>query len=119
MSPKTADNQTVLAQVSWGYHDTIGCYLTLDGEALAILRASPPPPDLPNAPTDAFKRCFEHHKFGENPVDVAKTADRQTVLARLSWGYHDAIGCYLTLDDTALNNSPRCHPTLSDTGPDC
>ena len=46
-------------------------------------------------------RCFASHKFGAEPVDVAKTADRQTVLAQLSWGYHDAIGCYLTLDEAA------------------
>ncbi|MCY3635773.1 MAG: hypothetical protein OXH23_09230 [bacterium] len=51
---------------------------------------------------DVAQRCFEHHKFGAQPVDVAKSADRQTVLARLSWGYHDAIGCYLTLDDSSL-----------------
>ena len=99
---KSADGQTVLAQVSWGYHDAIGCYLTLDGEALAALQAAPAPQSLPDTATDASKRCFEHHKFGERPVDVAKSADRQTVLARLSWGYHEAIGCYLTLDDEAL-----------------
>ena len=99
---KTADGQTVLAQTSWNWHDTIGCYLTLDDDALAALRAAPPPQDLPAAPTDASRRCFEHHKFGENPVDVAKTADGQTVLARLSWGYHSTFGCYLVLDDTAL-----------------
>ena len=99
---KTADGQTVLAQVRWGYHDSIGCYLTLDDSALAALRAAPAPQTLPDAETEASKRCFEHHQFGQRPVDVAKTADRQTVLARLSWGYHDSIGCYLVLDDTAL-----------------
>lgn len=100
---KTIDGETVLAQVSWGYHDVIGCYLTLDDEALAVLRAAPPPRELPGDPTDDSKRCFTHHKFGESPVDVAKTADRGTVLARLSWGFHDSIGCYLVLDDTALS----------------
>ncbi len=99
---KTADRQTVLAQVSWGYHDAIGCYLTLDTEALVALQAAPAPQNLPDAETEASKQCFQHHQFGQRPVDVAKSADRQTVLARLSWGYHDAIGCYLTLDDEAL-----------------
>ena len=99
---KTADGQTVLAQVSWGYHNSIGCYLVLDQQALAILRAAPPSKSLPNAPTEASDECFGHHKFGKSPVDVAKTNDGRTVLARLSWGYHDAIGCYLVLDDTAL-----------------
>ena len=99
---KSADRQTVLAQVSWGYHDAIGCYLTLDDEALAALQAAPPPQSLPDTETEASNQCFQHHQFGQRPVDVAKSADRQTVLARLSWGYHDAIGCYLTLDDEAL-----------------
>ena len=100
---KTADGQTVLAQTSWNWHDAIGCYLTLDPQALAVLQAAPPPQNLPSGPTSASKQCFEHHNFGETPVDVAKSADRQTVLARLSWGYHDTIGCYLVLDDTALS----------------
>lgn len=99
---KSADRQTVLAQVSWGYHDAIGCYLTLDDTALAALRSAPAPQSLPDAETEASEQCFEHHKFGQRPVDVAKSADRQTVLARLSWGHHPSIGCYLTLDDTAL-----------------
>ena len=99
---KSADRQTVLAQVSWGYHDAIGCYLTLDDTALAALQAAPAPQSLPDAETEASRQCFEHHKFGQRPVDVAKSADRQTVLARLSWGHHPSIGCYLTLDDTAL-----------------
>ncbi len=99
---KTADGQAVLAQTSWNWHDSIGCYLTLDHEALSVLRAAPVPQDLPSAPTDASRQCFEYHKFGEYPVDVAKTADRETVIARLSWGYHDSIGCYLVLDDAAL-----------------
>ncbi len=100
---KAADGQTVLAQVSWGYHESIGCYLTLDGDAVAALRAAGPPQSLPQGRTDASTRCFEHHRFGAQPVDVAKTADRQTVLARLSWGYHDAIGCYLALDSAAVD----------------
>ena len=35
-----------------------------------------------DAQQDVAQRCFEHHKFGAQPVDVAKTADRQTVLAK-------------------------------------
>ena len=110
---KTTDRQTVLAQVSWGYHDAIGCYLTLDAAALAALRAAPAPQSLPTAETEASRQCFEHHKFGRRPVDVAKSADRQTVLARLSWGHHPSIGCYLTLDDTALTTLR----TAADTAP--
>ena len=114
---KSADRQTVLAQVSWGYHPSIGCYLTLDDTALATLQAAPAPQSLPTAETEASRQCFEHHKFGQRPVDVAKSADRQTVLARLSWGHHPSIGCYLTLDDTALTTlrtaaaSPTTQPT--------
>ena len=99
---KTADGQAVLAQTVWNWHDAIGCYLTLDDDALAVLRAAAIPQGLPSGPTGASQRCFEHHRFGESPVDVAKTADGQTVIARLSWGYHDSIGCYLVLDDEAL-----------------
>ena len=99
---KTADGQTVLAQTSWGYHDSIGCYLSLDNGALATLRAAPPPQSLPDAKTTTSLRCFARHRFGAQPVDVAKTADGQTVLARLNWGYHDSIGCFLVLDNTAL-----------------
>ena len=111
---KTADGQTVIAQVSWGWHDSIGCYLTLDGTALTTLRAAPVPRNLPSAPTDTSMRCFDFHRFGERPVDVAKTADGQTVIARLSWGWHDSIGCYLVLDDTALAalRSAAARPSL-------
>ena len=50
---------------------------------------------------DTAQRCIAVHKFGAQPVDVAKSADRQPVLARLSWGYHETIGCYLALDEAA------------------
>ena len=113
---KTADGQTVLAQTSWGYHDSIGCYLSLDDSALAALRAAPPPQELPSAATQSSQRCFEHHLFGAQPVDVAKTADGQTVLARLSWGHHSTIGCYLVLDDTALATLRAARTTDVDTG---
>ena len=117
---KAADGQTVLAQTSWNWHDAIGCYLTLDDSALAVLRAAPAPQSLPDAETETSMQCFEHHQFGQRPVDVAKTADRQTVLARLSWGFHDTIGCYLVLDDTALatlraHAATTTQPTTDDT----
>ncbi|MCY3634413.1 MAG: fibronectin type III domain-containing protein [bacterium] len=100
---KTADGETVLAQVSWGYHASIGCFLALDGDAVSALRAAGPPQSLPQGQTDASTRCFDHHRFGAEPVDVAKTADGQSVLARLSWGYHASIGCFLALDSAAVN----------------
>ena len=106
---KTAEGDTVIAQVSWGYHDTIGCYLTLDDAALAVLRAAPLPQSLPDARTTTSLRCFAHHRFGAEPVDVAKTDDGRTVLARLSWGYHESIGCFLVLDNTALATLRAVH----------
>ena len=106
---KTADGRTVLAQASWNWHEEIGCYLTLDDQAVAALRAAPPPQSLPDAITEASRECFERHRFGAQPVDVAKTADGRTVLARLSWGYHDAIGCFLVLDNSALATLSAAH----------
>ena len=111
---KTADGQTVLAQVSWGYHNSIGCFLSLDDRALSVLRASPPPPSLPEGITTISQRCFGRHQFGAQPVDVAKTADGQTVLARLSWGHHNSIGCYLVLDDTAIATLRATHTDTTD-----
>ena len=99
---KTADNLTVLAQASWGFHDSIGCYLTLDEEAVTALRAAGPPASLPQGPTEDSRRCFEHHRFGAEPVDVAKSTNGQTVLARLSWGFTDTIGCFLALNPAAV-----------------
>ena len=98
---KTADRETVLAQLSWGYHESIGCYLTLDEAALGVLQAAPAPLGFPAADPAVSQQCFEAHKFGAQPVDVAKSADRQTVLAQVRWGFHQSIGCYLTLDTTA------------------
>ena len=100
---KSADGQTVLAQLSWGFHDSVGCYLTLDEAALGVLRAAPVPESFPAGNAQTVQRCFEAHEFGASPVDVAKTADGQTVLAQVRWGYHNSIGCYLTLDETAVN----------------
>ncbi|WP_419845608.1 hypothetical protein [Candidatus Poriferisocius sp.] len=39
---KSADGSEVLAQVRWGYHDSIGCYLVLDDEAVWELRGGLP-----------------------------------------------------------------------------
>ncbi|WP_419847194.1 hypothetical protein [Candidatus Poriferisocius sp.] len=99
---KSADRQTVLAQVRWGFHETIGCYLTLDPAALQTLRAAPAPLGFPAGDPSAARQCSAVHKFGAQPVDVAKSADRQTVLAQVRWGFHETIGCYLTLDPAAI-----------------
>ena len=98
---KTANRETVLAQLSWGFHESIGCFLTLDEAALGVLQAAPAPASFPAADPVASQQCFDVHKFGAQPVDVAKSADRQTVLAQVRWGFHQSIGCYLTLDTTA------------------
>ena len=98
---KSADRQTVLAQLSWGFHESIGCYLTLDEAALQTLRAAPAPLGFPAGDPDAAQQCSAVHKFGAQPVDVAKSADRQTVLAQVRWGFHESIGCYLALDEAA------------------
>ena len=98
---KTANRETVLAQLSWGFHESIGCYLTLDEAALGVLQAAPAPVSFPAADPAVSQQCFDVHKFGAQPVDVAKSADRQTVLAQVRWGFHQSIGCYLTLDTTA------------------
>ena len=114
---KTADNQTVLAQASWRWHDSIGCYLVLDNDAVVALRAAGPPENLPQGQTEASRHCSTHHRFGAEPVDVAKTADNQTVLARLSWGFNSSIGCYLVLDPAATNTL-RAAETPPATAPD-
>ena len=94
----------MLAQVQWGWHDSIGCYLVLDNQAINTLRASAA--DLtPPSPTsdETSTRCFGHHKFGQQSVPVAKTADGTTVLAQVQWGWNDSIGCYLILDNQAVD----------------
>ena len=106
---KSADKQTVLAQLSWGYHDSIGCYLTLDEAALSALRAAAAPWGFPAGDPEVAQRCSAVHKFGAQPVDVAKTADKQTVLAQVRWGYHDSIGCYLTLDPASIATLRAAH----------
>ena len=69
---------------------------------LAAIAGGPVSAQDSQAQPSAAERCFEHHRFGAEPVDVAKSADGQTVLAQVSWGYHDSIGCYLVLDDASL-----------------
>ena len=106
---KTADGTIVLAQIAWNWHDSIGCYLTLDEGATAVLREALPPATLPSEKTAASQLCSQHHGFGVNPVDVAKAADGAAVLARLVWNWHDSIGCYLTLDTEALETLQVAH----------
>ena len=49
----------------------------------------------------AAQACYEHHEFGAEPVDVAKTSDGAEVLAQVSWGANDYGWCYLVLDRQA------------------
>ncbi|MYE71991.1 MAG: hypothetical protein F4240_01770, partial [Acidimicrobiia bacterium] len=100
---KTADGSTVLAQVRWQWNASIGCYLSLDDQAISTLRAHAAELAPPAAISDeTATRCFEHHRFGQQSVPVAKTADGTTVLAQVQWGWDDSIGCYLSLDNQAL-----------------
>ena len=98
---KSADGETVLAQLNWGFHEAIGCYLTLNEAALQTLRAAPPPLGFPAGDPSAAQQCSAVHKFGAQPVDVAKADNRQTVLAQVRWGFHASIGCFLALDTAA------------------
>ncbi|WP_419845607.1 hypothetical protein [Candidatus Poriferisocius sp.] len=66
----------------------------------------------------AAERCFGVHRFGQQPVDVAKSADGSEVLAQVRWGYHDSIGCYLVLDDEAVGVLRASGRTLTSKG-DC
>ena len=112
---KTADGTRVLARVQWGYSAPGGfCYLVLDADAVDTLRANArqlSDPSPVNADPQAAARCSQHHGFGAEPVDVAKTADRTRVLARVQWGYSAPGGfCYLTLNPAAtqtLRNTDR------------
>ena len=103
---KTADHTRVLARVQWGYSAPGGyCYLVLDGPAVDTLRANAhqlADPSPNNADPQAAARCSQHHGFGAQPVDVAKTADHTRVLAQVQWGYNAPGGyCYLTLNPAA------------------
>ena len=99
---KSADKTTVLAQLSWGFHESIGCFLTIDEAALATLQAAPAPLGFPSGNAQIAQQCFAKHEFGAQPVDVAKSADKTTVLAQVRWGFHESIGCFLTLDDASI-----------------
>ncbi|MCQ3812715.1 MAG: hypothetical protein KTV68_19440, partial [Acidimicrobiia bacterium] len=101
---KTTDGAQVLAEVQWGWNDSIGCYLVLDTQAINTLRANaasltPPAP----FGDEASDQCFERHEFGRESVPVAKTADGTTVLAQVQWGWQDSIGCFLVLDNQAVD----------------
>ena len=103
---KTADHTRVLAQVQWGYSAPGGyCYLVLDDAAVDTLRANAhqlPDPSPNNTDPQAAALCSQHHGFGAQPVDVAKTADHTRVLAQVQWGYSAPGGfCYLTLNPAA------------------
>ncbi|MYL08333.1 MAG: hypothetical protein F4015_02360, partial [Acidimicrobiia bacterium] len=101
---KTADGTEVLAQVNWEWNETIGCYLVLDSQAVNTLRAKAAYLTTPTPTSDdVSNRCFGHHQFGQQSVPVAKTADGTTVLAQVQWGWEDSIGCYLVLDDQAVD----------------
>ena len=126
---KSADGETVLASVEWGYNAEHNiCYLVLDDTAVQTLRANPPTPTT-QPPTDSDKaaaaRCHNAYNpdrgFASAPVPVVKSADGQTVLASVKWGYNAEHNiCYLVLDTQAQqalldhhscardNSSPAC-----------
>ena len=106
---KTADGQTTLATVQWGYNATHNiCYLILDDTAIAVLRANAASITGATPPQDesAAARCHIAYNpqrgFARQPVPVVKTADGQTTLATVQWGYNATYNiCYLVLDNTA------------------
>ena len=119
---KSADGETVLASVEWGYNaDHNLCYLVLDAAAVQTLRANPPTPTaLPPTDTDrsAAARCHNAYNpdrgFASEPVPVVKSADGQTVLASVKWGYNPTHTlCYLILDDAAQQALLDHHPCAS------
>ena len=107
---KTADGQTVLASVQWGYSaDHNLCYLVLDDNALDTLRANADsitataPAHDPAAAFRCWKAYNPQRGFAAEPVPVAKTADGQKVLASVQWGYSaDHNLCYLVFDIQAI-----------------
>ena len=99
---KTADGATVLAHVEWGYDPSIGCYLSLDQNAVTTLRADAIAFTLPTGPVDSIsQRCSAVHRFGATPVPVAKTTDGTGILAYIRWLPNDTGDCYLVLDNQA------------------
>ena len=106
---KTADGQTTLATVQWGYNAAHNlCYLVLDDAAVAVLRASAPQGRVSasgdQASAERCQRAYNPDRgFAGQPVPVAKTADGQTTLATVQWGYNAVHNlCYLVLDDAAV-----------------
>ena len=100
------------------------CCVVIVVDSLGAVAAVPAGPAVAHgdaghgAQQSVEQRCLEHHKFGAQPVDVAKTADGHIVLAQTKWNWHDAIGCYLTLDDdplATLRNNAQSGPTAEPT----
>ncbi len=100
---KSRDGRVELARVVWGWNDSIGCYLVLDDAALGVLRAAPQPRALPQRTSWHSLGCWARFGFGAQPVPVAKTVDGQVELARVVWGHHESIGCFLALDPAAVS----------------
>ena len=70
---------------------------------VAVLSVPAAAPAAAQPDPDAAALCSQHHGFGAQPVDVAKTADHTRVLAQVQWGYSASGGfCYLTLDPAAI-----------------
>ena len=113
---KSADGQTTLATVQWGYSAAHNiCYLVLDDDALDALRANSPTttsaPPWDQAAADRCQNAYNPDRgFAGQPVPVAKTADGQTTLATIQWGYSAAHNlCFLVLDDTAVETLRTAH----------
>ena len=120
---KTADGQTTLATIRWGYNATHNiCYLVLDDDAVAALRANAPTssaaPPWDQAAANRCQRAYNPNRgFADQPVPVAKTADGQTTLATIRWGYNATHNlCYLVLDDTANTALRTAHQQTSPAG---
>ena len=97
----------------------LGCAAFIVGGSLAYAAMDT------SMPEKAAQACFEHHEFGAEPVDVAKTSDGAEVLAQVSWGANDHGWCYLALDKQTTKvlrdhasgalayPTPTSEPTLS------
>ncbi|MYH71242.1 MAG: hypothetical protein F4153_01465, partial [Acidimicrobiia bacterium] len=126
---KSADGQTVRASVEWGNSSEFNlCFLVLDDAATNALRANPPP-SASQSPSDAdaaaASRCHNAYNpgrgFAFEPVPVVKSADGQTVLASVKWGYssdHDI--CFLILDNAAQQTLRAHHACQTNpSSPEC
>ena len=125
---KTADGQTTLATVQWGYNATHNiCYLILDYTAIAVLRANAAsitgatPPQDESAATRCHIAYNPQRGFARQPVPVVKTPDGETTLATVQWGYNATYNiCYLVLDDqatTILRTAAEPPPPADDDQP--